>query len=37
MALEFLQAATQAPQPIQAADKNASSAFSFGTGMLLAS
>src|SRR5690606_2541097 len=34
---EFLQAATQAPQPMQVADSNASSDTAFGMGMLLAS
>ncbi len=33
----FLHAATQAPQPIQVAEANAASAFTLGTGMLLAS
>ena len=37
MADEFLHAATQAPQPIQAEDKNASSASSFAIGILFAS
>src|SRR5690554_6268029 len=37
MADAFLQAATQAPQPIHVADSNASSATTFGMGMLLAS
>jgi hypothetical protein len=34
---EFLQAATHAPQPIQAAAPNAASALSLLTGMALAS
>ena len=33
----FLQAATHAPQPMQAAESIAASAMSRGTGMLLAS
>src|SRR5690606_17441899 len=37
MAEEFLQAATQAPQPMQVADSNASSATTFGIGMPFAS
>src|SRR5205814_687957 len=37
MAELFLQAATQAPQPIQAAAAKEASAFSFSTGMALAS
>ncbi len=37
MAEAFLQAATQAPQPMQAAAMNASSAFSLAIGRLLAS
>src|SRR5690606_11481909 len=37
MAEEFLQAATQAPQPMQVADSNASSATTFGMGIPFAS
>jgi hypothetical protein len=37
MALAFLQAATQAPQPMQAAAAKAASASVFGTGRPLAS
>ena len=37
MALEFLQAATQAPQPMHAAASIARSASAFGTGIELAS
>ena len=37
MALAFLQAATQAPQPIQVAAANESSAFSLLTGIAFAS